>query len=395
MQRYLIIAAAAIVTIGVGVVVYFYFFSGSPDIMVAPTGTSTLPAAGEGGTSVSDSKPTSPAASVSPRLVQISKGPVVRGEVVIDRKPLTASSSPQVVVQYLERQSGNVYSYLPHEKVLTRISNKTVPGIQSAAWLPDGSYAFVRYLSGDTSSIINSYGLAATTSAGFFLTQNLSGLAVSSSSLLTLASGVNGSVATLLHSDGSHPTTVFTTPLSSLHVSFAGKNRYLAYTKPSATLLGDAFLYTSSSNFSRVAGPLFGLVALASPKGNWVLVSYTANSTMQLELVNPATNQVIPLPIGTIADKCVWSADETSIYCGIPVDPSTRATYPDDWYQGALHFNDRIWKINVSGRYAELVLDFAQESKEALDAEALAIDPQATTLVFVNKNDGSLWSYSL
>jgi hypothetical protein len=76
------------------------------------------------------------------------------------------------------------------------------------------------------------------------------------------------------------------------------------------------------------------------------------------------------------------------------MNPPPTYNYPDDWYQGAMHFSDRIWKIDTAGRYAQLVLDFSKETNVALDAEALAIDPLSTTLVFVNKNDGSLWSYS-
>ena len=60
-----------------------------------------------------------------------------------------------------------------------------------------------------------------------------------------------------------------------------------------------------------------------------------------------------------------------------------------------MQFSDRIWKIDVTGRYAQLVLDFKEANKGALDAISLAINPSLTTLVFVNKNDGSLWSYSL
>ena len=92
----------------------------------------------------------------------------------------------------------------------------------------------------------------------------------------------------------------------------------------------------------------------------------------------------------------VWTADDSAIYCGIPINPPANVNYPDDWYQGAVSFSDRLWKIDVTGRYAQLVLDFSKENNNvSLDAEALAIDPAQTTLVFINKNDGSLWSYSL
>lgn len=399
MRRNVLIAALVIVVLGLLVLAYFMFFTGSPGVAVAPTGSAELPVAGQGAPDTPQTTtPTAPTGSptvVSARLVQISKGPVVPGEAVVYKKALNASSSAEVAINFIERESGNVFTYQVSAKTLTRINNKTIPGIQSATWLPSGSTAFVRYLSGENFSTSNTYALSAAGSDGFFLPQNLDAVAVSSTSVLTLASGVNGSVASLQRTDGTHAATVFSTPLSAVHISFAGKGSYLVYTKPSGMLSGDAFLVDSAGHFTRVYGPQDGLVALASPSGKWVLVSYTLNAAMQMELVNVASGETIPLPVSTIADKCVWAADDSAIYCGIPVNPPAGVTYPDDWYQGAVSFNDRIWKIQVAGRYAQLVLDFSKETKSPLDAESLAIDPASTALVFINKNDGSLWNYSL
>ncbi len=401
MRRSLIIAAIVIVVLGAGAVAYVYFFAHAPSVVVAPSTSANLPAAGQGTapaytpsqTSALSGTP-SPTA-ISARLVKISAGPAVPGEAVVDIPAKNASSSPNTMVTYIERQSGNVFTYQVGAGVLTRTSNKTIPGIEEASWLPNASFAFVRYLSGADFSTINTYALSADGGNGFFLPQNLSDIAVSSNGVLALASGVNGSSASLMRTDGTHSSQIFTTPLSSLRVSFAGKNRYLAFTKPSASLPGDAYLVDSAGHFSRIAGPLNGLVALASPSGKWVLVSYTLPSGMQMELINTATGAALPLPVATIADKCVWAADDSAVYCGIPMNPPANYAYPDDWYQGAVHFSDRIWKIDVAGRYAQLVLDFSKETNSPLDAEALAIDPSGTVLSFVNKNDGSLWSYKL
>ena len=402
MRRTLIIAAIVIILIGAGASVYFYFFSNTAGVAVTtPSGNTTLPTAGQtsvpstgttatGGTTTS-SAPNAPSA-VSSRLIKISVGPVVPGEGLVS-KPASASSSPETLVRYIERESGNVFSYSTLSKTLTRTSNKTIPGIQSAVWLPDASVAFVRYLSGADSSTINTYALPADGSGGFFLSQNLADVAVSSSGILALASGVNGSTASVSRLDGTHPVSAFSSALSSLRASFAGK-QYLTVTKASATLPGYAFLVDAAGRFSRVAGPLNGLSALASPSGKWLLASYTLGTALQLELVDTTTGETVPLPVATLADKCAWTSDSSAIYCGVPMDPPN-ASYPDDWYQGAVSFSDRIWKIQVSGRYAQLVLDFSKDAKGALDAEALAVDAANTTLVFVNKNDGSLWSYSL
>ena len=404
MRRTLIIAGIAVVILGLGIGAYFYFSPSVPGVTVtAPSGNTNLPSAGQTGVPSTGSSGTpsfAPSVSASPvavsaRLVKISTGPVVPGEAVVTRGAVTASSSPGVAVNYIERQSGNVYSYLTTTKATTRISNKTIPGIESASWLATGSVALIRYLSGTDFGTVNTYALSASSSDGFFLPQNLADVSVSPAGLLSLASGVNGSVASLARLDGTHSAAVFTTPLSALRISFAGKNQYLAFTKPSSVLPGDAFLVDGAGHFSRIAGPLNGLVALASPAGKWLLVSYTLSGAMQMELVNTTTGETVPLPVATIADKCVWTADESALYCGIPVTPPVGAAYPDGWYQGALSFNDRIWKINVSGRYAQLVLDFSKTANTSLDAESLAVDAANTTLVFVNKNDGSLWSYSL
>lgn len=402
MNRIIVIAASTIVILGLAAFGYFYFLT-SPSVEVAPDGTTTLPVAGQtpgdgSGQGSSSGTPTitSPGTpvTVTSRLVQISAGPVVPGAMLTDSRAAGTSSPFVATATYIERQSGNVFSYRADTHTLTRINNKTIPGIQSAIWVPNASLALVRYLSGSDFSTINTYGLLATSSNGFFLPQNLADVAVSSTSILSLASGVNGSIASLSRTDGTRSTTIFTTPLTSLRIAFAGKNQYLAFSKPSATLLGSAFIVDSVGRFSRAAGPLSGLVALPSPSGKWLLVSYAEGAAMRLELVNIATGDILPLPLSTIADKCAWSTDESSIYCGVPMTPPA-AAYPDDWYQGAIQFSDQIWNIHVADRYAQMVLDFAQADKGSLDAIGLAVDPAKTTLVFMNKSDESLWSYSL
>lgn len=409
MKRPFIIAGAlaALVIVGLGVAAYFYFFSGAR-VSVAPEGGVGLPvaersAAGGGAAAGKDANGTPAPVTISARLVKVSTGPVVPGVSVVNRGAASASSSPfsaslgteDVAVRYIERQSGNVFSYLVREKTLTRTSNRTVPGIRSAAWLPNGSTAFVRYLSDADLSTTNTYALRADGSEGFFLPQNLADIAVSSTSVLALASGANGSTASLLRPDGTRLATAFATALSSLRVSFAGKSKYLTVPRPAAVLQGSAFLVDAAGRFSRIIGPRNGLAVLPSRSGKWILASYTAGGGMRTELVNAASGEALPLPVKTLAEKCVWAADDSAVYCGVPTSPPAGYAYPDDWYQGAVHFSDRIWKIEVAGRYAQLILDFPQETASELDAEALAIDPFGSVLVFINRNDGSLWSYSL
>jgi hypothetical protein len=325
--------------------------------------------------------------------MQLSKGPVVPGFSVIT--PSVGTSSAQTHVTYLERQSGNVFSYNIDAATLTRTSNRTIPGIQSALWNKDGSLAIVRYLSGDTFSTINTYAIRPDGSGGFFLPQNLSDISVSSSSILTLSSGVNGSVGAMVSIDGARTNTVFSTPMSSLRTYPFGAGRFLLVTKPSAKIPGYAFNISASTAAQRLIGPYNGLTALPSPSGAFVLISYTQNNSLKTALFDTKTGDSTELPISTLSDKCVWSPDEKAAYCGVPLSIDAKYLYPDDWYQGAVSFSDRIWKIDVEGRFTKLVLDFNQSVGSNLDAKALATDAQNTALVFMNKKDGSLWSYKI
>ena len=318
MRRTLTIISLVVVLIGVGVWLYFALFAGQAGVTVTPAGNTTLPSASSGSANAPiTAEPASPVP-VGARLVKISAGPVVPG-IAVYRS--SASTTAGFLVNYIERQSGNVFSYSSAGNSITRTSNKTIPGIQLASWLPNAQTAYVRYLSGTDAATINTYALSAIGSAGFFLEQDLADIAVSSTSILTLASGVNGSVASVRHTDGTHSSIVFSSPLSALRVAFAGKNRYLAFTKPSVSVGGSAFLVDNTGYFSRFAGPLNGLAALPNPSGTMVLVSYMVNGEMQVELVNATTGAVTAMPVATIADKCVWTADGASIYCGIPIFP--------------------------------------------------------------------------
>ncbi len=401
MKRTLIILSAVIVVAGIGAAIYFYIAGKEPAVTVAPN--PSLPVAGDAPFTVVGSgpddemqAPTGAPETVTKRLSQVSAGPVVPGAVAayVSSDVGTTTGASGTNIFFIERQSGHVFSYGVETGTLTRTSNRTIPGIQEAFWLPDASRAFVRYLSGSNFEVINTYTLLANGEAGSFLPQNLDAIDVSSSTVLTLASSDTGSVGSIERANGTGAKTVFSTPLSSLRASFAGGTSYLVTTKASGRIDGYAFLVDGEGRFSRVAGPLRGLAAKASPRGNWVLVSATSGTGMTTALVDTKTRETIALPLGTIADKCVWAPDETAVYCGVPVRPSN-GTYPDDWYQGAARFSDRIWKIDVVGRFAQLTLDFSKETEQSLDATALALDPQARVLVFMNKNDGSLWSYQL
>lgn len=403
MRRILIIVASLIVLIGIALGVYYFFFapkSGTLTVGANPFGDTGSATASPGTLTEGQGAGTV----VGPNFVKITDGPVAEGMAAVDvniatpggnlgTTSSTTQTMPDVDVRFIDRASGNIYSYIVHARTLTRRSNKTLPGIQTASWVPDGSLAYVQFLtaSGSDGEHVATYALPESGEGGSFLEQDLAEAKVSSSTgLFTLLTSTSGSVGTISKIDGTSPRTLFTSLISSLIVYPAGST-YFAHTKASSQTFGYGFQIAGGS-FSRILGPLAGLTLLPSPYGKSLLYSYVDSGVVHLAVIDIKNRTATALPLATLTEKCVW-ADESTVYCGVPTDIS--GNLPDDWYQGVTAFSDRIWRIDMNARVATLIVDPTQVAKTAIDAVALTIDPKQDVLVFMDKTTGSLWEYDL
>ncbi len=417
MKRILIIAASIIVVLGILVGIYFLFFTKDGAILSIDNPFDGL--GGETTDVIINEQNLDPGEQlqgagtvVAPRLIRITQGPVVpqtaafRIEIPLDEPRPTEEGAfiststeqvfvPDTEIRYIERASGNIYSFVLGKRTLTRLGNKTLPGIQEASWVTDGSRAFVRYLNADrTSESVETYMLPATGEGGYFLEQNLSEVKVfGNNTLFTLLSSTAGSVGTVANVDGTNVRTLFTSPLSSLQFHVASST-YVAATKPSSGLDGYGFLVSpTNGTFTRILGPLRGLSVLPSVSGNQIVYSYVSQGAVRMSIVDRVTRSSTVLPLATLAEKCAWAADESAIYCAIPT--SFGGNLPDDWYQGAVSFSDRLWRIDLVSRQAVLLIDPRETADVTIDAIGLTVDSAKDALTFVNRIDGSLWVYDL
>ena len=433
MKRAFIIIASVIVILGLAVGIYFLFFTGKGASLTVgnPFGDIGSGSATPGaGLPNSDQTLSGAGTPLGPRFVKIADGPIVPNDAVINvqlpasgtntavsattvvsttttstsTKVVSASSTsvttsqdttPDTEVRFIDRASGNVYSYLAHARTLTRISNKTLPGIQVASWVPDGSRAYVQLLSTTNGTDqVNTYALDATGDSGFLLEQGLAQATVSgSSTLFTLLSGTSGSVGSFSRADGSNAKTLFSSLISSLVVSPTSGSLY-ATNKPSASIDGYGFqIDRASGAFTRILGPLRGLTLLPNPKGTLLMYSYTNGGSYYLNVLDPVSRTSTPLPVATFTEKCVWAASGETAYCAVPA--SIGPNEPDLWYQGAATFSDRIWKIDMTQRVATLVLDPQAVGNVSIDAVGLSVDPDEDVLTFTDKHTGALYAYDL
>jgi hypothetical protein len=152
-------------------------------------------------------------------------------------------------------------------------------------------------------------------------------------------------------------------------------------------------MVSAAGAFDRILGPYRGFTMLPSPSGKQVAYSYLSGQTLVASVMDTATRASTALPVALLPEKCVWAADEQSIYCAVP--RSMSGSWPDSWYQGAVSFSDRIWKIDLLARTAVLVVDSVAVANTPIDGVSLSIDANSDVLLFTNKADGSLWAYDL
>ncbi|MBU1292473.1 hypothetical protein KJ819_00205 [Patescibacteria group bacterium] len=409
-RRLLILISSIIVFAGILFAVYFFVFAPGASLTVGvpgnPFGSSTDRTGGD--LPVPDGAPIQGAGRVvAPKLLRITEGPVAKGVAVlslpevIDESASTATTTVATVaaeteIRFVERQSGNIYTFRVHDRVLSRISNRTLPGVQEASWTNDGARAFVRYLTRAADGIehVDTYSLPAEGGEGYFLEQDLEQVVVGSdNTVFSLLPTSTGSVGSLSAADGTNIRTLFTSVISRLRTEFSGEN-LIATTKASSGLDGYSFLVSrASGSLTRILGPMRGLATLPSPDGSHVLYSFSDRGKLATQVLNLTTRTATPLPLATLAEKCAWAPEGDALYCAVPT--TITGNLPDNWYQGAQSFTDRIWYINLDTRLATLVVDPKQVGEVDIDAVALTLDSEADVLVFTNKRDGSLWVYDL
>lgn len=406
MRRILVIIASIVVVLGLLVGVYFLFIANKPTLSV---GTPSNPFGGSEDREPSailgaDGQPIQGAGTVvAPRLIRITEAPVAKGAIALYVPPVPQAASStepaqeaDTEIRFIERQSGNIYSFRLHDRLLNRISNRTLPGIQEAAWTTDGARAFARYLtrSADGTERVETYALSADGGEGYFLEPGFGAVAVSgTSTVFSLLPNSSGSIGTLSAPDGTQIRTLFSSVLSRLSAGFSG-SELVVTTLGSSGLDGYAFLVSrADGSFTRLLGPLRGLATLPNPTGGSVLYSYVSQGRMYLQVLDLASRTSVALPLATLAEKCAWAPGGRQIYCAIPTNAT--GNLPDEWYQGARSFSDRIWRIDLDTRLATLLVDPVQVGEVSIDAIALTVDSQSDALVFTNKTDGSLWVYDL
>jgi len=362
----------------------------------------TLPVAGSRQPADETSELVDKFSSPTANLFRLSATPVA-GAVVFER-------GKQLVVRYVDRATGHIYDANLATLEKTKVTNNTLPKIYEAYFRTDGNAVLLRYLK-DDSDVVENLSLtlsppqatvstsspqanALYTVASTALRGQISAVATGPGNALFYALKDTSSIVTSTF-NGASVRTILASPFTDWRLAVAG-NRLIIYTKASARIAGYAYtLNISNRALAKILGPLNGLVAIPNTSGNQVLYSYVEGDKTKLFAKNLANNTLSEILPATLAEKCVWSARNTSVlFCGAPAD-SPGSGEPDDWYRGATHFSDDIWLFNTNDGVAQVLAEPEQSLRTNIDVMEPKLSPDEDYLIFLNKNDLSLWALRL
>lgn len=137
----------------------------------------------------------------------------------------------------------------------------------------------------------------------------------------------------------------------------------------------------------------FGLISMSTGSG---LKIYTNNTFSGNAF---SDNNLKDLSFKTLINKCSTNTYYGQlIICSVPKEiKNYDSGIPDAWYQGFTSWNDNLYIINSDYAEGALLFDIKQDGGvfENIDAKNLEINTIASHVLFINKNDGSLWSLNI
>lgn len=333
------------------------------------------------------------AGSIKPRLRKVSDDQVSGAGIV--------SKGDISIIRYMDRATGHIFESNADTMARNKISNITMPQIHETLWSTDGTELIARYLKDDGVTIQSFYGrLPATTTSnsvieGYFLPSNIKEISLFANKIIYLDPTVDGAL-TSSDVDGGKKSYVTNLYSRDWLLQLASLKNALIGAKPSGLVGGDLYTLDMMTGVKlKVMKDILGLTGLMSPDGAYIFASASERSGVASAIYDTKSKIFSTLTVSTLSDKCVWSTAEKNVaYCAVPTAiPS--GVYPDDWYQGIVSFDDRLWRIDASSSETDLIIDPSIEVSIDMDMIKLNTDASGSHLIFIDKKDSSLWVLDL
>jgi|GEM_PF-553510 len=339
---------------------------------------------GTGGTGGTSSPGVTPKGLASLKIKPISQEQALAATIGSDGK----------TVKYFSRANGNIYQSDFDGGSLKKISSVNLNNLMKALWSPDKDKIIGIFNEKD---VIKKYFYDYVSNQSSILNAKINYVAWSPDSKKIayhfVDSGGEQNNISLSNPDGTNWKNIFKTRLDNVILEWPIKEKISLRTPPSGLAQGVLYSINSETgDFFKVISETFGLYVNWSPKGDKILFSYTDSrgKNPTLNLSDEKGTSFKKLNLAGLADKCVWSNNDKTIFCALPQEISQNATWPDDYYKGLVILSDDIYKIDLEANQRTKIIGSTDEI--SYDAQELFLSPKEDYLFFINRSNGLLYS---
>jgi peptidoglycan hydrolase-like protein with peptidoglycan-binding domain len=309
----------------------------------------------------------------------------------------------KTTIRYIEKNTGNIYDFLPETGETSRLTNQTIPRIQEAFFTNNGENVFIRYLKEDNETIETYFAsvpkqiLGGDGSAGElkgdFLEKNIISVSTSpdkNTAFLQTTSGQN-MLGSLFEAKTKSKKQLFNSSFNEWLSEWVSSENILLTTKPSGFVQGYSYLLnTKSGNLKKIMGNVYGLLVNINSSMDKLLFSTSTERNFIFGLYDLKEDKKYSLNVDTLPDKCTWALGGGTIYCAVPkIIPG--GVYPDEWYQGIVSFNDNIVRIDPSLIYDNEILVDPESEGTIVDVDIIKVDDKELYTVLRDKKTGILY----
>ena len=306
------------------------------------------------------------------------------------RTKIEPNTPPVDVIRYVRRENGFVYEKVGTDATL-QVSNVRIPDIYEAIFAEGGMSVLLRFLKNDQRTIATYYiPIPEETAAGTrvqlpgtYLQDNILSLAVfaNGKKIATLKDEKGESVVRISEPKGDKAQVFFTYPFKDWLLLSSTGDIYLQ-TKAHSSVPGTLFQLTRGG-YKKIISSTAGLTSIISPSGTYAVGSQTSGESFSAFIINTKTNQQKNISLPLLPEKCTWDEIEHLI-CAVP-EEALGGGYPERWYQGTVHFTDRLVRINTQTGITSTI-----PINQSFDMTQLEYSKGTKTLYFIEKRSGSL-----
>ncbi|MFW5884886.1 MAG: hypothetical protein ACOCUF_01485 [Patescibacteria group bacterium] len=130
-----------------------------------------------------------------------------------------------------------------------------------------------------------------------------------------------------------------------------------------------------------------------SPSGDKLLISHKKEEGLDLGYLDMKNDNYYTFNFPTTIEKCAWSEDEESLYCGMITGFSSQGEEDGDllksWQEENFYSQDTFWKIDIETGKKERLIDTIEE-KISVDAVNLLVNKKEDKLYFIDRKTRDL-----